>query len=130
MKKYEKILIILVVAWFIGNMVSPLMLSAASHAVSSSATGAQKTYYNTLSVVYGYVHLLPQFLIAIWMYFDAKKKNLNKWIWGVVGLGLGINGAVLYIALQILEAIRQKNENGSQQAGPGYPPQGVGSPDP
>ena len=130
MKKYEKILVILVVAWFIGNMVSPLMLSAASHAMSSSSTAAQKTYYNALSVIYGYVHLLPQFLIAIWMFFDAKKKNLNKWIWGLVGLGLGINGAILYVALQILEAIRQKNENGSQQSVPGYAAQGASSPEP
>ena len=124
------ILIILVVAWFIGNLVSPLMLSATSHAMSSSSTDSQKTYYNTLSVVYGYVHLLPQFLIAIWMFIDAKKKNLNKWIWGIVGLGLGINGAVLYIAIQILEVIQQKNDNGSQQSVPGYPPQGVGPPEP
>ena len=130
MKKYEKILIILVIAWFIGNLMTPLFLSATSHAMSSSSTMGQKTYYHALSVVYGYVHMLPQFLIAIWMFIDAKKKNLNKWIWGVAGLGLGINAAVLYVALQILEAILQKNENGSQQAVPGYPPQCVGSPEP
>ena len=130
MKKYEKILIILVIAWFIGNLMTPLFFSATSHAMSSSSTAAQKTYYHALSVIYGYVNLLPQFLIAIWMFFDAKKKNLNKWIWGLVGLGLGINGAVLYVALQILEAIRQKNENGSQQSVPGYAAQGASSPEP
>lgn len=107
MKKYERILIILVVAWFIGNVSSPLMISSVSQAISTPSTGAPKAYYNVLSLFWGCMHLLPQILIAIWMFIDAKNKNLNKWSWGLVGLGLGINGAILYITLQILEFIRQ-----------------------
>ncbi len=129
MKKYEKIFIVLVVAWFIGNMVSPLMLNATARAMSSSATAAQKNCANALSVAYGYVQLLPQCLIAIWMFIDAGKKHLNKWIWGIVGFGLGINGAILYVALQILDAIRLKNEDNPPSV-PGHPPQGVESYDP
>ncbi len=123
MKKYEKIFIILVVAWMIGNLMTPLFFSATSNAMSSSSTAAQKSFYQVLIVMYGYVRLLPQLLIAIWMFCDAKSRNLNKWIWGVVGLGLGINGAVLYVALQILEAIRPKNEHVRPQSVAGHPPQ-------
>ena len=130
MKKYEKLLIILAVAWAIGRLTSPPMYIALAKARLSSTPISQRTYYDAMYFLYAYAGMLPQILITVWMFIDAKKRNLNRWIWGAVGLGLGVNGAVLYIALQILEAIRQKNYNGSQQAGPGYPPQGVGSPDP
>ena len=62
---------------------------------------------------------------------DASGKTINAYnpsnrLLGVFGLGENIVKPMKSIELKTIE----QNENPIEQGGPGYPPQGVGSPDP
>jgi hypothetical protein len=36
------------------------------------------------------------FICAIWLFLNSRKHGLNRWLWGIFGLGSHLFGVVLY----------------------------------
>ena len=70
------------------------------------------------SVSFGYrvdfvLSSLGYFVCGIWLFINSPRHNLNKWLWGIFGLGVHLFAVVLYF---IYVAFNKSLKEGTAQS--------------
>ncbi len=110
MKRIEKVAVVLVVLWFCTLVVTPLT-SYLTRVVFHQGALADQAFRlsmteSALLTVRLIIRALVHIGVAIWLFFEASRESAAKWIWGLFGLTFGINAAILYFLIQLIETMR------------------------
>jgi len=62
-------------------------------------------FWGTLSAI---IDSITRIGIAIWLWIQARKENMNVWIWSVLGLLTSLTGAILFFIILICKSLKDK----------------------
>ncbi|MDX1669602.1 MAG: hypothetical protein R3194_09305 [Limnobacter sp.] len=50
---------------------------------------------------------LGAIVCCIWLFFNSEKQNLNKWLWGIFGLGAHLFAVVLFFIVAFNQSLKR-----------------------
>ena len=71
---------------------------------------------NAMLILWNFVRVMVNIGIGVWLFISAGKDGRAKWIWGLFGLVGGLTAAVLYVLVDLTDAVKGRKENLSEPA--------------
>jgi uncharacterized BrkB/YihY/UPF0761 family membrane protein len=107
MKRYDK-LVLLIVALVLmsklGAIGSDFMFSQ-TYGVGPIPMETKKTW----EFISFLLSNLINFGVGIWLYIEARREKINRWVWAIFGVIFGLMGLVIYYLIRINTKIPEKS---------------------
>jgi ABC-type transport system involved in multi-copper enzyme maturation permease subunit len=100
MKKYEIAAAVLVVLYVISIVCTPLYTTLLSKFYGAKYFSTMNFYQYATVWLQGFIRLLVQIAIAVWLARQAKKDGASPTIWALFGLLFSVLGTILYFVLR------------------------------
>ena len=111
MKRIEKLAIALVIAWIIQAITLPAIFTVLPKQIISNPN------ISTYLLSYGAMLLRSAvaLLCGVWLFYEAKEEQQNKWIWCFFGLVFQLNAVMIFYAYVIVHLLKAKRIESSEQ---------------
>lgn len=112
MKRIEKLAIVLIVLWvftLIPNYVLKIILP---RFLDAEAYGEFSLAENSLFLARSILEFGLHIGIAVWLFLQASYDKRLRWVWCLFALFFGLSAAILYLLMQILENMKQRDNGG------------------
>lgn len=104
MKNIEKMVIVLSGLWLITQINNYLFNIVSLHFLGPRIFYLINGLDNLLMrISQSILPALVQIGIGIWLFQQARRDERSRWVWGLFGLTFGINAAILYFLMQLIE---------------------------
>ena len=110
MNKFEKIAILLVIAWLIALIFPFFADTIVLRFMTLEEYGALKSLQQVTLIAMSVITFLVQIVIGVWLYIDSKKKGNKPWVWLLFGFVFGINALILYYLIEIKNSYFDEND--------------------
>lgn len=116
MTRFEKTLIVLVIAWIVQAASNSIITVVVKSDLVEAYSKGPIYVRNVISLYSGIselVSFLSKAVFGYWLYIVARNENEKKWVWCLVGVFGGIYGILIFYPYLILKELRSKKDQGS-----------------
>lgn len=116
MAKYEKYVLILIVAFILGGICKLGITLYLGYAYANNALPHDILALASKAKLF--ISVLVNIAASFWLFFEAKALSYRAWIWSGLGLFFGILGVVLFYIIQIHARNLTHHSSGTHNGAP------------